>query len=395
MPLIVTPDDDPAAFAGTPHEAKLKQIGEIRTYSGPRPVGDEALLERIRDATVSLNFRSSTVFSRNVLGKCPNLKLISVCGIGYDNVDAKAAGELGITVTKQSSNLTLVAALRSPEGAYDSRYLTNLADITVVPALKRLDGVGSEARFNYPAGVAADSTGNVYVADSLNATIRKIAPGGVVSTLAGSPGIPGYADGLGADARFNAPQGLAVDAVGNVYVADSSNHVIRIITPAGAVSTLAITTGTGSIWYEIDVARWTASFPLWQLRYFSTVALADPSLSGPAAKPDGDGVANLLKYYFGLPGRTLAPANSLPTGALIASGSQQYLALTYLHDKLVKDVDCVAEVSSDLVNWVSGPAATRIEQTLDLGAQEQITVRDLTPAAGGQQRFMRLRFQQH
>jgi len=67
MSLIVTPDDDPAAFAGTPHEAKLKQVGEIHTWSGPRPVGDQALLERIKDATVSLNFRSSTVFSR----KCP------------------------------------------------------------------------------------------------------------------------------------------------------------------------------------------------------------------------------------------------------------------------------------------------------------------------------------
>ena len=69
--------------------------------------------------------------------------------------------------------------------------------------------------------------------------------------------------------------------------------------------------------------------------------------------------------------------------------------MTYYRDKLVQDVDCVAEVSSNLVNWVSGATATKIEQTVDLGAREQITVRDLTPAAGAQQRFMRLRFQQH
>jgi hypothetical protein len=167
------------------------------------------------------------------------------------------------------------------------------------------------------------------------------------------------------------------------------------VTGSSTSSTLAITTSAGSIWYEIDVAHWTASFNLWQLRYFSASDLADPDVSGSAAKPDGDGVANLLKYYFGLPGRTPAATNQLPAGALVSVGGQRYLAMTYLHDKLVGDVDCVAEVSSNLVNWVSGPASTKVEQTVDLGAQEQITVRDLTPAAGAQQRFMRLRFQQH
>jgi phosphoglycerate dehydrogenase-like enzyme len=88
----------------------LKQVGEVRTYSGARPVGDEALLARIKDANVSLNFRSSTVFSRNVLEKCPNLKLISVCGIGYDNVDVKAADELGITVTNTPGYSSIAVA---------------------------------------------------------------------------------------------------------------------------------------------------------------------------------------------------------------------------------------------------------------------------------------------
>ena len=83
------------------------------------------------------------------------------------------------------------------------------------------DGTGSAARFNYPSGVAVDSAGNVYVADSHNNTIRKITPSGVVSTLAGLAGSIGSADGTGCAARFDSPDGVAVDSAGNVYVADT------------------------------------------------------------------------------------------------------------------------------------------------------------------------------
>jgi hypothetical protein len=100
------------------------------------------------------------------------------------------------------------------------------------------NGTGSAARFNYPSGVATDSSGNVYVADSYNHTIRKITPAGVVTTLAGLAGSSGSSDGTGS-ARFSYPQGVATDSSGNVYVADSANHTIRKITPAGAVTTLA------------------------------------------------------------------------------------------------------------------------------------------------------------
>jgi hypothetical protein len=169
------------------------------------------------------------------------------------------------------------------------------------------------------------------------------------------------------------------------------------LVPTGdsASTTLTIATNAGSTWYEVNVARWTSSLDLWRLRYFNAEELADPAISGATARPDGDGIANLLKYYFGLPGRTPAPADHLPAGTLIPVSGQRYLAMTYEHDKLVNDVDCIAEVSSNLVNWVSGPTRTTVEQTVDLGALERITVRDLTPAAAASQRFMRLRFQQH
>lgn len=159
-------------------------------------------------------------------------------------------------------------------------------------------------------------------------------------------------------------------------------------------TTLTITTTAGSIWYELDVARWTTSFDLWRLRYFSTEELTNPAISGAAARPDADGVPNLLKYYLGLPGKTPAAAASLPTGSLITVSNQLYLSMTYTHDKLANDVDCTAEVSTDLVNWSSGPAYSRVAAIVDLGAQERITVQDLTPVANTTHHFMRLRFQQ-
>ncbi|HEY9102819.1 MAG TPA: NHL repeat-containing protein, partial [Chitinimonas sp.] len=99
------------------------------------------------------------------------------------------------------------------------------------------DGAAAQAQFNGPVGVAVDKAGRVYVADTYNDRIRLISPDGQVRTLAGG-GLPGYADGVGVQARFDTPAALALDDQGNVWVADTRNNAIRKLAPDGTVSTL-------------------------------------------------------------------------------------------------------------------------------------------------------------
>jgi len=100
-----------------------------------------------------------------------------------------------------------------------------------------MDGPGSGARFNTPSGLVLDAAGNLYVADMGNSRIRMVSTSGVVSSFAGS--IQDYKDGTGTNASFNQPTDVAMDGSGNIYVADRGNQVIRRITPAGVVTTIA------------------------------------------------------------------------------------------------------------------------------------------------------------
>ena len=101
------------------------------------------------------------------------------------------------------------------------------------------NGKGKTASFFFPWGIAVDSSDNVFVADSVNNTIRKITPEGTVSTLAGSAGVTGATNGPGSTARFFWPYGLAADNHGNLFVADTYNNLIRKIDNHGTVTTLA------------------------------------------------------------------------------------------------------------------------------------------------------------
>lgn len=105
------------------------------------------------------------------------------------------------------------------------------------------DGIGSNARFNRPVGIALDREGNLYVADGGNFTIRKITPNRVVTTLAGTAGKEGHVDGAGSAARFRSPWGITVGPSGNIFVSDTTNAVIRKITSQGVVTTYGPTLG--------------------------------------------------------------------------------------------------------------------------------------------------------
>ena len=125
------------------------------------------------------------------------------------------------------------------------RVVTTVAGVPVYEETGSDDGTGSSARFAFPMGVAVDTARNVYVADTWNSTIRKITPAGVVTTLAGLARNRGSNDGAGSSARFNIPEGVAVDTAGNVYVADTGNGAVRKVTSSGIVTTLA-GPGTGA-----------------------------------------------------------------------------------------------------------------------------------------------------
>jgi sugar lactone lactonase YvrE len=141
------------------------------------------------------------------------------------------------------------------------RKITSAGVVTTLAGLAgqrgSVDGAGSAARFEYPAGIAVGADGVIYVSDSENNIIRKVTPAGVVTTIAGLAGEQGSADGTGTAARFSYPQGIAVDGSGNLFVADGSNCTIRKITPAGLVSTLA---GTVGVFGGVDGTGTAAQF---------------------------------------------------------------------------------------------------------------------------------------
>ena len=124
------------------------------------------------------------------------------------------------------------------------------------PNYGHADGVGTAASFYGPRGIVSDNGGNLFLADDSNHTIRRITPGGSVSTLAGSAGQSGFVDGAGAAARFNYPHGLTIDGAGNLYLADEFNSSIRKITATGVVTTYA---GTGTPG-EADGSALSATF---------------------------------------------------------------------------------------------------------------------------------------
>jgi len=139
--------------------------------------------------------------------------------VNHETIASRCGGAVLLALLASSCSQTTSG---SEEGKDEALTVSDgLTVLAGVPAGRgHADGVGSAARFYDPEGVAVDGTGNVYVADTYNNTIRKVTPAGVVTTLAGAAGQYGSVDGTGSAARFNNPEGVAVDGSGNGYVGD-------------------------------------------------------------------------------------------------------------------------------------------------------------------------------
>ena len=222
------------------------------------------------------------------------------------------------------------------------------------------DGTGTSAMFDRPADIAADSSGNLYVADEFNHCIRKITPEGVVTTFAGS-GDAGFVDGAAGVAEFLYPQGVIVDVDDTVYVADTGNHVIRKITPTGEVSTFA---GTGEAGFVDSIALTTSQFNAPQALALnplnSSIYVADTgnlrirviregsvsTLAGTGDTGAADGIGTTEATFASPVGIAV---NSLGVAYVVDQGNQ-----------LIRRISATGLVStlagSSLADWIDSPA---------------------------------------
>jgi sugar lactone lactonase YvrE len=231
-------------------------------------------------------------------------------GAAYDvTVDTQPTGEACTAASNTgtaSANVTAVVITCVESGVMVSTFAGSL---TGTPGFA--NGTGTAATFDAPAGVAVDSSGNVYVAEYANNDIRKITSAGVVTLFAGSlTQASGHANGTGTAATFWNPTGVAVDSAGNVYVADESNNEIRMITPAGAVSLFAGSptgatgnsdgTGQGALFSAPNGIAMDSSGNLWvtdsvnnEIREITTpgAVVTTPDGTGSPGRTNGSGTS--------------------------------------------------------------------------------------------------------
>lgn len=231
----VMPDGTMKDFAGERGTTgSANGVGTVARFSNPADVAigpdhalyvadcDNHLIRKITPARVVSTFAGQAGEGGHVDGPATHAKFRFPTGLAVDHAGNVYVADIANHVVRKITPDGIVSTLAGVPGEFGSN-----------------DGPGATARFNQPHGVGVDRRGNVYAADFGNHTIRKITPDGVVSTLAGQAGNPGSNDGVGTEARFCAPYSVAADDAGNVFVADTSNHTIRKITPEGVVTTVA------------------------------------------------------------------------------------------------------------------------------------------------------------
>ncbi len=237
---LIAPNGVVSTLAGAPGlSASVDGVGTAARFTGPRSIAvDSSGTIYVADGG---DYRAPNNRIRKI-GAGANVTTIAGNAGAFSATDgvgaaANFADLAGIAV--DAAGMLFVADW----AGNTIRQVTPLGAVTTIagkfPATGAINGSGTEARFNSPQNAAVDAAGSVYVADSANNLIRRIAPDGTTSTLAGLAGIAGSADGSAATATFSSPAGIALDASGAIYVADAGSHLIRKLSPAGSVTTLA------------------------------------------------------------------------------------------------------------------------------------------------------------
>lgn len=233
----ITPDGMVSTFAGSGLPGAIDGTGDVASFNNPIGITIDAS-----------NNIFITDFGNNLIRKITQAGVVSTWAgsgaIGFDDGIGTLAtfnGPDGITVDHSgnvfvSDNHNIIRKITP-----DREVTTFAGNVHSGPGFA--DGVGIDANFRLPEGLAVDASNNIYVADCGNNMVRKITPDRVVTTLAGQL-TAGFTNGQGLMAGFNIPLGVAADAAGNVYVTDNGNNVVRKITPSGEVTTLA---GSGAI----------------------------------------------------------------------------------------------------------------------------------------------------
>lgn len=231
-PVPATLFGEVSTFAGSGIQGSVNNMGTAASFNFPRDVAI--------DGSGNLYIADNGNYQIRAITPGGLVSTLAGSGApGSGNGNGASASFLGpVGVTADIAGNIYVADLKNNlvRKIITPNQVSTLAGSTGVSGAT--NGTGTAASFNYPSGVAADAAGNIYVADQGNNLIRKITPGGTVNTLAGS-GVGGANNATGLQATFNAPQDVAVDQDGNVYVADDFNNMIRKISPAGEVTTFA------------------------------------------------------------------------------------------------------------------------------------------------------------
>ena len=255
------------------------------------------------------------------------------------------------------------------------------------------DGTGTVARFSSPSGLAVDSGGNLFVADSGNHTIRRITPAGAVSTIAGFPGTSGSADGPAATARFNAPLGIAIDPAGNIFVADTSSFAIRRLTPAGLVTTIGGMPGSAQF------AEGTGS----NARFFAPAAIA---IDAAGALFIADSTNNVIfkgaldtrpAVVFAPQSGVVQPGATYTFSVTASGGGLRYqwklngevipnatsATYTVTHAQAPAAGSYTVDITNSAGTTTSAPATLAIATTTDVGCIANLSILTSIPAAGG------------